>query len=115
MIEFCFHVRYPERHGRDLEDPWVMRQLLVHQRYDFQSQTSTWIFLQCPAALQHHLIHVASQAQQAAAAGNDPMMTHMIILNYAFKNWRAYINYLEAVVEDLVSYICKICTAVPQI
>jgi len=30
------------------------------------------------------------------------MTMHMIILNYASKNWRAYINYLETVVEDLV-------------
>lgn len=30
------------------------------------------------------------------------MVMHMIILNYASKNWRAYINYLETVVEDLV-------------
>jgi hypothetical protein len=30
------------------------------------------------------------------------MMMHMIILNYTSKNWRAHINYLETVVEDLV-------------
>ncbi len=98
--EFCFSIKYPELHGRDAEEPWVMRQLLVHQRCDFQSKSSTWIFLQCPLHLQRTLADAGSRV--ALSEDPKPLELHMIILNYTLKNWRDYINHLETVIEDLV-------------
>ena len=98
-IEFCFSIRYPELHGRDTEEPWVIRQLLVYQRHEIKSSSSTWIILQCPL----HLRHILASTDVRATLNEDPLMLQMIILNYALKNWRNYVDHLETVIESLVS------------
>ena len=104
-IEFCFSVKYPELHGRDAEEPWSMRQLLVYQRRDIQPERSTWITLQCPLRLQDILKDAASAVSRSE--GRSSLTLQMMILNYTLKNWRGYINHLETVIEDLVGYTYK--------
>lgn len=107
--EFCFSVRYPEKHGRDLEIPWVMRRILVYQQYNLQSQNSTWILLQCPSILRKRLGSKLSAPVQTSFSFIEHTKLHMVVLSEVFKGWRAYINHLETVIEGLVSHSMEGC------
>jgi hypothetical protein len=101
--EFCFNARYPARHGRDLEDPWVIRQLLVYQRFNPLRCTSKWILVQCPDMLKSRLVELAADSLRMPECERlHPTTMHMVVLNYLLKDWRDYINYLEGIVEELV-------------
>lgn len=104
--EFCFSVRYPEKHGRDLEIPWVMRRILVYQQYNLQSQNSTWILLQCPSILRKRLGSKLSAPVQTSFSFIEHTKLHMVVLSEVFKGWRAYINHLETVIEGLDEIAC---------
>ena len=109
QAEFCFSVRYPDKHGRDLEDPWVMRRILVYQQHNLDSQTSTWILLQCPAILRKRLLNTLSVPGREDCSCVEQIKLHMTVLSAVFKGWRAYINHLETVIEDLVSHSMDNC------
>jgi hypothetical protein len=91
--EFGFIARYPALHGRELDDPWVIRQLFVYQKCHATPDNSTWIFIQCPPVLRERILLCA----RAGEAG-----VYILVLSYITKNWREYINHLEAVVDKLV-------------
>lgn len=104
--EFCFSVRYPAQHGRNLGDPWVMRRILVYQQYHHCSQDSTWIFLQCPPPVHDKFLDAVSQLHEAHGFPASPLrevQLHFLILSEVFRGWRDYINHLETVIEELVS------------
>ena len=109
QVEFCFSVRYPEKHGRDLENPWVMRRILVYQQHNLDAQNSTWIFLQCPSNLRKRLVSTLSVPERTKFSFIEHTKLHMVIFGEIFKGWRAYVNHLETVVEDLVSHSIEGC------
>lgn len=109
QVEFCFSVRYPEKHGRDLENPWVMRRILVYHQYNLDSRNSTWILLQCPPNLRKRLASTLSVTGQTQFSIIEHTKLHMVILSEVFKGWRAYVNHLETVIDELVSHSIEDC------
>jgi len=91
--EFGFNIRYPAKHGREANDPWVIRQLLVYRKHYLASGASSWIFVQCPPDLRESIL-------TSAAFSGDAV--YSAALSFAVSNWREYINHLEEAVKKKV-------------
>lgn len=97
--EITYSVRYIEEHGRDeLIDPWSLRHVVVHQRYFFTKNLSTWVVIQVPSSIRGQLERAISAAgsigRLPAAAGPHPMALHALFLISSQRHWDAYIKYL---------------------
>ncbi|MCJ1261692.1 hypothetical protein MMC22_001558 [Lobaria immixta] len=97
--EITYSVRYIEEHGRDeLIDPWSLRHVVVHQRYFFTKNLSTWVVIQVPSSIRGQLERAISAAgsigRLPATAGPHPMALHALFLISSQRHWDAYIKYL---------------------
>jgi hypothetical protein len=105
ISEFCYLVRYPEKHGRNLSNPWSMRQLAVFQTYNCRTKTSSWIFLQCPQPLQKLFLDAAmmngNQSLLVSAGEPNAALLEFILIRTSAK-WRDYVNDFEAEITVLV-------------
>ncbi|KAI0115611.1 hypothetical protein GGR51DRAFT_503555 [Nemania sp. FL0031] len=77
----CYNIRYFERHGRDLEDPWSCRQSALHHSFTAGSQHSAWVVVQPPEAFNLTIGHTP-----------HPMALHLRYLQAAIANWREYLD-----------------------
>lgn len=89
--EFCCHLRRFERHdNRQLKDPWSLRQMTAYQRYDFDSEKSTWVLIKAFQGCKSRLRTVISKGRP-----KHPMALHLLFLTMATENWRWYIDCLR--------------------
>ncbi|KAF8537272.1 hypothetical protein BDD12DRAFT_847584 [Trichophaea hybrida] len=93
IFEICYNVRYFEKHGRQLEDPWSSRQCSVYQNYSQRSNASTWILIHIPNGTRDHLERFNSETE-GSSQSDHPMRIHMHLLLSCEKNWGPYIGYL---------------------
>ncbi|KAL4966988.1 uncharacterized protein BDV14DRAFT_198452 [Aspergillus stella-maris] len=91
--DICYNLRYYERHGRDLEDPWSCRQSAIHQTYFFSAKQSGWLVIQPPAAFTA-VVRGSQEHTAAEAAAAHPMHPHIQYLSAGIAGWRGYLNYI---------------------
>lgn len=94
--ELCYVLRTYERHGRhQLNDPWSLRQSLIYQRHDHETNKSVWIFVQlfqgCRKGLwkefiQTHTWHL--------------MRPHYLFLEVILPDWRWYFDYQRRFIRE---------------
>jgi hypothetical protein len=91
-----------ESHGRNLKDPWSLRQSAVYQRYDCESGRSRFVIFQPSDAMYRQLREIL----QHFPSPNSPFSNeaiHSAFLWSSEANSREYINYLEREFRALVS------------
>ena len=99
--EIMYNLRYVDKHNRELNNPWSLRQTAVYQKYTSETRASTWILLQ-PSEQAYK-----SLRNNMATTGNlvydiSIFWLHNIIFRSTEKNWRHYINYLQSNFQSLV-------------
>lgn len=106
--ELGYHIRYPEDYKNDLPDSWVIRQLAVSETFDCEAHNSAWLILQCPTTLRKKLQDIGfpeAVSEHDANKGSRLMMFHILILESVAQKWRTYIEYLEKMIEETVSWL----------
>lgn len=98
--EFAYNLRYVEKHGRDLVNPWSVRHMAVYHQFDAEKKSSKWIFLHPSAAVRQQLEKVVSEV--ACPGPADRRFLHLMFLWSTEKNWRDYVNYFENEFKALV-------------
>ena len=98
-LDFCCHMRrYEEHENEQMKDPWSLRQMTVHQRYDFESQRSTWVLIRPFRSCQPQLRALISDDRL-----HHPMSLHLFFLTMATENWRWYVDFLRKKLAEFVS------------
>lgn len=101
-VEIYYSVQYVELNGRSKpSDPWSFRRYALYQRYDGDSNSSSWISIQLQNASQQW-IHGANCNLRSLHA-LQPLSLHLRFLNTATISWRDYLNYLGTELDLIVS------------
>lgn len=91
ILGICYNIRYFERHGRDLEDPWSCRQSAIHHSFWPGSKQSTSVIIQPPETF-NVITHYTSHA----------LSLHARYLTAGLVNWREYLDTFAQVFKMLV-------------
>ncbi|KAH8587929.1 hypothetical protein B0O99DRAFT_601212 [Bisporella sp. PMI_857] len=94
-FEFTYNLRYPDKHGRDLNDPWSIRNMAVYQQFNSVTTSSSWIILQPSKACYRLLRDFSNGSEYSQARISGLPLVNMLYFWSIEKNWRDYINYLE--------------------
>ncbi|KAI1497173.1 hypothetical protein F5X99DRAFT_413332 [Biscogniauxia marginata] len=86
--DLCYNIRYFERHGRELEDPWSCRQSAVYQKYYSDSKKSKWVVIQPPKNF------TALLKKTKTCHLSHPMGLHIKYLGATIARWREYLNFI---------------------
>ncbi|KAL2811839.1 hypothetical protein BJX63DRAFT_397920 [Aspergillus granulosus] len=100
--DICYNIRYYERHGRDLEDPWSCRQSAIHQAYNSISKESGWLVIQPPTAFTSAIKQSGTDgSEMCVPTAGHPMNPHLKYLTASMAGWRGYFNYISARLKGL--------------
>lgn len=106
QLEFCYIVRYFEKHGRtELKQAWSLRQTFLYQKYDVETQKSVWIVLQ---PMQKHKTELEAHQSQVL----HPMALHSLSLNLGLSNWRWYLDDTRKTILQFVSNLSRSITKI---
>ena len=97
-VEICYNILYVERHGRNLRDPWSLRQFGVYHQLCKALDTSRWILLNPTERIQSHLRHFFE-----SRSDRRHLALHIELLLFTGSNWTEYIEYLSAELKKHVS------------
>lgn len=102
MIKYPFYKSVEEGF-----DPWTVRQTAVYQKYDTETNQSTWIFLNATTdcAFQKRLATLLRNPAQMLAFKRQPLLIHNVLLGSFFPLWRDYLAYYERKVLTIVRSI----------
>ena len=91
----------------DGQDPWGVRQTAVYQKYDTETNQSTWIFLNPTpnCAFQNRLATLIRDARQVLAIKRQPLLIHSALVGTFFPLWRDYLANYERKVLNIVCCI----------
>lgn len=98
LVAFCYNIRYFERHGRALDDPWSCRQSAIHQRLHFQSRRTSSIIIQAPSGLRQIL------PEKTQTGESHPLEIHLTYMTAGLGSWREYLNYIADKLRQLVGH-----------
>ena len=100
-IDTCYNIRYVDMHGKQKPDPWSFRNLAVHQSFNKTSSRSDWVFVNLPSPV---LAHIELLANKSEGHQLCPLAPHLYILAYCVSKWRWYLNYIDVMCEEIVSF-----------
>jgi hypothetical protein len=91
---------------KSVED-WVIRQTAVYQKYNIETNQSTWIFLNptTDCAFQKRLATLLRNPTQVLAFRRQPLLVHNVLFGTFFPLWRDYLAYYERKVLTIVCCI----------
>lgn len=89
---------YATKHGRDLKDPWSLRQLGIYHQTEKDGKTSRWIMIDLASNSAERLTNVEQQLSTGLAMG---YMSSEIATSTA--TWTEYIEFLQAELTEFVS------------
>lgn len=98
--ELGYNIKYVEKHGRKLADPYSLRETGVYQKWDPACRRGDWIFMQPSESIKGLL-----ETRFPTTTKKDAeylFQIHAAILTKASSNWRFYINHLEDVFSKIV-------------
>lgn len=96
--DICYNLRYFEKHGRDLQDPWSCRQSVIHQKYAFGDATSELIVIQPSRRWKTGLDDVNFNKI------THPLALHLRFISPAMANSWEYLEYISNELLSLVSH-----------
>ncbi|PCH07913.1 Hypothetical protein PENO1_009160 [Penicillium occitanis (nom. inval.)] len=99
VLGLGYKIRYFERHGRDLKDPWSCRQSVVHQSYSFENNLANLIIIHPPLKFNELIEDVKAELDV------HPLDFHLRYIVAATQNWREYFDYIHSYLLSLVSNI----------
>ncbi|KAJ0108127.1 hypothetical protein J7T55_007246 [Diaporthe amygdali] len=103
ISSICYNIRYFERHGRALDDPWSCRQSAIHVKVSISTRKASSVIVQAPEEFHKEVSTVLDENHV------HPLHIHLIYLSISLKTWRDYLNHIADRLRDLeleVS-ICK--------
>ncbi|RYN47214.1 hypothetical protein AA0114_g7929 [Alternaria tenuissima] len=105
--EIYYSVQYIELHGRNKpNDPWSFRKYAVHQKYDLDFESSSWLFVQ-PQEVSREWLR-GGNCRQSASGPLHPLSIHLKILKSATVSWRWYLNYLSDELNRIrIRVVCR--------
>ena len=98
--ELGYNIKFVEKHGRKLADPYSLRETGVYQKWVSVSERGNWVFMQPSESMKSLLESRFPRATTKDSAYN--FQIHAAILMKASSNWRFYINYLEDLFSKIV-------------
>lgn len=101
-IAICYNIRYFERHGRALEDPWSCRQTAIHVKVSLSTRKTSSVIVQAPKDFRKAVSTVWDENYV------HPLHTHLIYLSSSLGGWRDYLNYIADRLRDLVSTLRRV-------
>jgi hypothetical protein len=106
-IELHYVLRYVEKNGRSLSDPWSMRKMAISHTFMIQRRTSAFVVIHASEKLRERTAARRSQevvgSQGLAAAEASAASNHLVILSIAMENWEDYLEHLFAEFKERVS------------
>jgi hypothetical protein len=88
LLELCYNVLYMERHGRNLDDPWSLRQTGVYYQQSVELHPSRWILVNPSTDTKMHLEAFMQEGLLCCS-----LSAHVEILSWLTANWSDYIEY----------------------
>lgn len=93
-FEISYTAKHAEEHGRaDVYDPWSIRQLGVHHKYDAANDQNVFMLLNPSKPLTRRLDEMDS--------GTSALDIHLLILCDITRRWAHYLAYLESRVKEI--------------
>jgi hypothetical protein len=101
--ELCYNLRFVQRNGRSMGDPWSVRQIGVYHKYYGIMRRSVWILVSASVTPQQ----IEEAARRAGVGDNDQMLStalvfHAILLETTLQDWREYLDCLHTQLSLLV-------------
>jgi hypothetical protein len=101
----CYTVRYFDKNNRpNTKSIWSERHVAIYHRLDLSRVTSRWIIIQSSSGMRSGLEKILSSALSINISLHDHLNLHLFFLLELAKNWRAYINFLEAQLNEMVTF-----------
>ena len=98
-------LKYVELHDDEEPtiNPWTIRQVVIYQKFDFQSLESSHIFVRLSKAMAeelHDALQINKDRGRELVGRWDRI--HILYLRTLNENWRQYVNYLDEEVSKIV-------------
>ncbi|KAH9214233.1 hypothetical protein DL95DRAFT_504108 [Leptodontidium sp. 2 PMI_412] len=100
-FELAYNLRYADKHGRQLRDPWSIRHSAIYQRCEQKAKSTCCVIIQPSETFYcqlKQLLHLGNGTRSAPAT---TAVIHSAFLWDTERNWRQYINYLEKELSTL--------------
>jgi hypothetical protein len=102
-LEACYTVRYFDKHNRpNTKALWSERQVAIYHRFDVTNITSVWVIVQSSVGVRSGLREFLTSAAEKKLFSADHLNLHLFIFLELANNWRAYTNFLEAQLVEMV-------------
>lgn len=100
-VECAYVLRFVELNHRGNEAmPWSSRQFAVYHKFESVHKSSTWVFI---ALSQRAQVRLEEYIQSCGELKDiNPFEVHALLLDTAISNWRQYMIYLTAEINDRV-------------
>ncbi|KAL2839735.1 hypothetical protein BJY01DRAFT_250335 [Aspergillus pseudoustus] len=106
--EICYNIQYVEKHGRQIKDPWSLRQTGVYHQRCPREGKSRWVLLNPSTALRSEIteigIHPGGRPLEADTMHLWALHAH--ILHKLGSNWTEYVEYLASELADQNDKAC---------
>jgi len=101
-----------EENGRNVGDPWSLRQTAVYHQFHQKDGRSCWIILQIATGMRVRFEQALSDKRyRNRRDGVDPVRLHLGFLSAMASNWARYLECLQAQLAELVSSTCSSCSS----
>lgn len=107
-LQLCYNLRAPEK--QVFQWPWSLRQASVYHSFDLENGRATWITVKANSLLRNRITESKSTTMGTVFGVNGTtkigvslsasLATHTILCRWAVEEWRWYINYLEAQLQE---------------
>jgi hypothetical protein len=106
--ELCYNMRFVQRNGRSIGDPWSVRQIGVYHKYDGTMQRSVWILIGASKRPQS----IVEDSRRGGLLESEyslsaALFLHAILLATTEDDWRTYLEDLGAELNLLVSIMYR--------
>jgi hypothetical protein len=99
----CYTVRYFDKHNRPNTNAiWSERQTAIYQSFEITDRISVWVLIQSSESMRSGIRKFLAKAEQQDITLADHLKPHLFFFLQLADNWRAYINFLESQLSDIV-------------
>ncbi len=103
-VELCYILKYVEMDaGSSSLVPWSIRQMVIYQKLDMNTQETTCIIIQPSADVRRRKDEVAESTKSCQDLSEHWTSLHSLLLGTLNRNWASYLKCLDIEVEKLVS------------
>jgi hypothetical protein len=109
FLELHYSLQYVERNGRNLSNPWSMRQVAICHRISLKRCFSGWIIIHPSNALQERLSTLRdeniSRLDERESLEICAASSHLTIILNGLENWNSYLEYLSSEFKNRVGAV----------